>query len=78
MQLTPSVGQGEEDLHVETLVPQLAVEAFDVAVLHGLARPNEVQMHAVLVGPEVHRLTCELGPVIDGDRLWSASQRDYS
>jgi hypothetical protein len=27
MQLTPSVGQGEEDLHVQTLVTQLAVEA---------------------------------------------------
>jgi hypothetical protein len=40
--------QGEEDLHVQTLVTQLAVEAFDVAVLDGLARPNEVQMHAVL------------------------------
>jgi hypothetical protein len=49
MQLTPSVGQGEEDLHVETLVTQLAVEAFDVAVLHGLARPNELQMHAVVI-----------------------------
>jgi hypothetical protein len=31
-------------------------------------------MHAVLVGPGVHRLACELGPVIDCDRLWSASR----
>jgi hypothetical protein len=41
-----------------------------------LARPDEVQIHAVLVGPEVHRLACELSPDIDGDRLWSVSQRD--
>jgi len=33
-------------------------------------------MHTVLLGPEVHRLARELGPVIDGDRLWSASQDD--
>ena len=37
MQLPAGVGQGEEDLHVQTLVAQLAVEAFDVAVLHRLA-----------------------------------------
>jgi hypothetical protein len=28
MQLPPSVGQGEEDFHVQTLVTPLAVEAF--------------------------------------------------
>jgi len=38
--------------------------------------PDEIQMHAVLVSTEVHGLARELGPVVDGDRLWSASQRD--
>ena len=49
MQLATSVGQGEEDLHVQALVPQLAVERFDIAVLDRLARPDEVQMHAVVI-----------------------------
>ena len=61
MQLTPSVGQGEKDLHVQTLVTQLAVEAFDVAVLHRLAGTDEVQIHIVLVSPVIQRLRGELG-----------------
>ena len=28
-ELTPCIGQGEKDLHVQALVPPLAVEAFD-------------------------------------------------
>jgi hypothetical protein len=46
---------------------RIAVEAFDVTVLHRLAGADEVQMHIVFVIPEVHRLTRELGPIVDGD-----------
>jgi len=74
MQLAASVGQGKEYLHVQTLVAQLAVEAFDITVLQWLTWPDEIQMHAVLVGPQVHRLARELGPVVDGDRPCSASE----
>jgi hypothetical protein len=53
MQLPPSVGQSKEDLHVQALVAQLAVEAFDIPVLDRLAREDEVEVNAVLVSPEV-------------------------
>ena len=40
------VGEMEEDLTVQTFVPQPAVEALDVPVLHRPAPPDEVQLHA--------------------------------
>jgi len=54
-QLATGIGQGEEDLHVQALVAQPAVEALDVAVLHGPSWPDEVQMHTVAVGPQIYR-----------------------
>jgi hypothetical protein len=49
-QLVTSISQGEEDFHVQALIAQLAVEALDIAVLDRLARPDEIQVHSVLVG----------------------------
>jgi len=37
---------------VETLLPELAVEAFDVGVLNGLAGPNESQVHPAAIDPQ--------------------------
>src|SRR5262249_10325249 len=42
-------GHGCEDVAVQTFVPQLAIEAFDEGVLHGLARSNEVEADVVRV-----------------------------
>jgi hypothetical protein len=36
---------------MQTLVPQLAVEGLDVAVVRGLSRPREVELHAARVRP---------------------------
>ena len=38
------VGQAEEHLDIQTLVAQLAIEAFDIAVLDRSPWPNEVQI----------------------------------
>jgi hypothetical protein len=71
-----SIGEGEEHLHVQALVAQLAVERFDIAVLDRLARADEVQMNTVLVGPVIQRLAGELAPVVDRDRLRRTAQGD--
>lgn len=57
LKLLPCVGQGEEDLHVQAFVPQLAVEAFDLTVLDRSSRPDAVQVDAVGIGPEIRGLT---------------------
>lgn len=46
---------------VEALVAEAAVEALHEGVLDRPARLDEVQMYAVLVGPEVEGLAGELG-----------------
>jgi len=43
--------QRREPMIVEALVAKLAVEAFDVAVLHGLARLDQQVPNAVPLGP---------------------------
>ena len=60
IQLSPGVSQVEEDLDVQALVAQLAVEALDVAVLHWSAWADEVQVHTVAIRPVIERLTGEL------------------
>src|ERR1700728_363466 len=75
-QLAASIGQREEDLHVQALVAQSPVEALDIAVLDRPSRPDEIQMHAVPVSPEVHGPAGELGPVVDGDRLSGTTTGD--
>jgi len=52
-QLMASVGHTEEDLHVQALVAQSAVEALDVAVLDRSFWPDEVQVHRILIRPQI-------------------------
>ena len=58
-----------EPVVVKALVPELAIEAFDVAVLHGPAKLNQDMLDAVLLRP-CHRCPArELWPVVSPDRL---------
>jgi hypothetical protein len=43
-QLAACVGQVEEHFHVQTLITQLTVEVFDIAVLDRPPWPDEIQM----------------------------------
>ncbi len=45
------LGQSQEPLLVQALVPELAVETLDVAVLHGPTRLRQDRPHAVCAGP---------------------------
>lgn len=60
----PGVVEGDELVFVEALVAELAVEAFDVAVLGRLARGDEAISHLAFVSPVLQRPTCKLRPVI--------------
>lgn len=51
-------------MFVEALVTELAVEAFDVAVLHGLAGVDQQVLDPVLLGPGDEGPAGELGTVI--------------
>src|SRR5208337_1185791 len=68
LELVARVGNAEEDLYVQTLVTQPAVERLDVSVLGRPARPDKVQLNSVLVCPYVHRLALKLGAIVDRDR----------
>jgi hypothetical protein len=55
------VVQGEEPVLVQALLAELAMEALDVAVLHGPVWLDEVQDDLVLVRPLIERLRGRLG-----------------
>ena len=63
---------------IEALVPKLAVEALDVAVLDGLAGPDEMDLHAGGVSPRIEGLARELGPVVADDDAWSAADGEQA
>ena len=46
------MGQAGEPVFVQTLVPQSAVERFDIGVLIGFAWLDQLQRHAVAIGPD--------------------------
>ena len=65
----PRVAEAAEPVLVEALVAQAAVEALDEGVLHRLARRDEAQAYAALVGPLVQRPARHLRPVVHDDLL---------
>ena len=64
LELVTHVGEREEHLHVQALIAQPSVKGFDIAVLDRLARPDEVEVYAVLICPHIHGLACELGAIV--------------
>src|SRR6185437_5448714 len=69
----PRIVQSEEPVFVEALLAELAMEAFDVAVLHRPSWCDEVQCDLVLIGPLVQSLRSELRAVINDNPYCHAS-----
>src|SRR3989344_2697419 len=69
-------GQEGEDLLVQALVPQPAVEALDEAVLLRPARRDVVPGDASAVGPSEDRATGHLGPIVADDHGGTAATGD--
>lgn len=65
-----------ESVLVQTFVTQLAVKAFDVAVLHGLAGIYEDVVDLPGIRPLIHRITGELRTVITEDLLRHPVEQD--
>ena len=65
-----------EQMLVEALVPQSAVEALDEAILHRLARCDVVPFDAVLLLPSKDGVRRELGAVVADDHAGAASGLD--
>lgn len=77
--LTPSfdeilcLAETLEDMLVETLVSESAVEAFDVAVLVRFARLDEAEPDFLLPGPAIQSHAHELRAVVHDDLFWETS-----
>ena len=70
----PGLGQTQEPLLVQALVPELAVETLDVAVLHGPAWLRQDVPHAVCAGPGHEGPAGELRTVVRSHGQWVASE----
>src|ERR1017187_6094949 len=69
----PRIVQSEKPVLVEAFLAELAMEAFDVTVLHRPSWCDEVQCDLVLIGPLVQSLRGELGAVINDNPYWHAA-----
>ena len=53
-----------EQMLVEALIPEPAIEALDEAVLHRLSRCDIVPLDAAILLPFKHRIACQLGAAL--------------
>src|SRR5450631_1128954 len=60
----PCLVQVSEPVGIQTFGTEGAIERFDEGVVSWLARTREVDLHPVLVSPQIHCLTGELASVI--------------
>lgn len=67
-ELRAGVVKRQELLHVQTLVPQPAVEGLDVPVIRGFTGSAEIELNAPFVGPRFERAGREFGAVVARDR----------
>ena len=66
LDVEPGIGQRQEPVLVQALIPEPPVEAFDGGVLDGLTRLDELQGHVVIGGPRIEVLGPEFTAIIEG------------
>jgi hypothetical protein len=62
-------------MHIQVFGLEDAVERLYARVVGRLPRPGEVDAHSVVVRPQIHDLTSELGPIVTEEKLWSTSRQ---
>jgi hypothetical protein len=62
--LLSGIVERHKDIRVQTLISKPAVETLNHRILLGCARPNEVQLDAMVVCPDVECLRGEFTPVV--------------
>ena len=60
----PRFSKGEKPILIQALLAQSAVKAFDESIVSRLARPAELELHAVTMGPGVERLRDKFAAVV--------------
>ena len=65
--------QIHEPVSVKAFTTEGAIEALDEGVVGRFARSREVDLRAVTIGPQVHRLTGELAAVVTEQHLRHAA-----
>ena len=63
----PHMSEAEEEGFVKKLIPHPAIKTLAEAVLHGLARRDEVPGNLVLLRPGEHGVRCKLSLVVRDD-----------
>ena len=63
------VSQREEDLAVQTLVPQFSIEAFAMAVFPGAAGPDVERFHVEFAEPIPYSLSNEFRSIVRANML---------
>jgi hypothetical protein len=61
--LAPRIVERNENVFIQAFLAQARIETLDVRVLNRLARFDELQPYAMLVGPLVEHLAAQLGPL---------------
>jgi hypothetical protein len=61
---SPRLYRRSEPVGVQAFHPQGLIEGFDVSVVGRFSRPAKVDFDPVLIRPQVHDLTAELGSVV--------------
>ena len=67
------IGHGQEPGGIQAFRPQGGVERLDEGIVGRLARPGEVDLHAVEIGPLVEHAAGELRAVVDPQALRPAA-----
>ena len=77
LHFSPRIVKAHEPVGVQTLGPELAVEAFDKGIVDRLSGPGKVEHNTLLVRPEIQIAGDELGPLVHPDRHWIARLLAY-
>ena len=64
------IAESQEPVFVETFVAESAIETLTRAVLHGLSRIDETQVHVMLVCPLIQCLAGQFGAVVEHNAGW--------
>ena len=67
------IAQCAEQCLVQALIPKLAVETFDEAILLGFPRRDVMSINACILNPFKDRHAGEFGPVVRYNLLWHAA-----
>lgn len=62
--LSPSFVDIPEPMLIQAAIAELTIEAFNEVVLNWFTGLNEIQLHAVILGPKEHCLTGKFCPIV--------------